>query len=105
MDKLSSEQRDEIALYVAQRGVTVFHDQDFIDRDAEWLKDWGKHFGRLHVHPTSVQPKDHLEFHLVYKAADKSFTHDHSVSINSVLWREYLMSFPIFDGSLMTYIY
>jgi sulfonate dioxygenase len=32
----------QLALYVAQRGVVVFRDQDFIDQPPEWqLNEWG----------------------------------------------------------------
>jgi sulfonate dioxygenase len=35
--------RSQLALYVAQRGVVVFRDQDFIDQSPEWqLESWGK---------------------------------------------------------------
>lgn len=70
----------QLALYVAQRGIVVFRDQDFVDQSPEWqLNAWGRWvkqlgsktevstFGRLHVHPTSGQPKDYPEFHLVYR--------------------------------------
>ena len=67
---------------------SVFEEQDFVDRDPEWLKNWGQHFGRLHIHPTSIQPKDHLEFHLVYKDDKQSFNHDTSDEFNSIKWRE-----------------
>lgn len=33
----------QLALYVAQRGVVVFRDQDFVDQAPEWqLDEWGK---------------------------------------------------------------
>jgi sulfonate dioxygenase len=33
----------QLALYVAQRGIVVFRDQDFVDQSPEWqLEDWGK---------------------------------------------------------------
>lgn len=68
---LDSRAKSQLALYVAQRGVVVFRDQDFVDQPPEWQLDtWGRTFGRLHIHPTSGQPASHPEFHLVYKDSD-----------------------------------
>lgn len=58
--------RQQLALYVAQRGVVAFRDQDFVDQDPEWqVRNWGSFFGRNHIHPTSGQPKGFPELHLV----------------------------------------
>jgi len=44
---LSAEGRDQLALYVARRGVAVLRSQeDFINAPAERYLDWGRHFGR-----------------------------------------------------------
>ena len=70
----------QLALYVAQRGVVVFRDQDFVDQSPEWqINEWGGYvnllkltdwtirtFGRNHIHPTSGQPKGYPQLHLVY---------------------------------------
>lgn len=57
LSKLDARGRQQLALYVAQRGVVAFRDQDFIDQPQEWLiNDWAKFFGRPHVHPTTVRP-------------------------------------------------
>lgn len=70
LSALTNEQRSQLGLYVAQRGVVVFRDQDFVDQPPEWqLQDWGAFWGRLHIHPTSGQPKEFPEIHLVYKDA------------------------------------
>ena len=45
--KLTSDERDQIALEVARRGLLVFRDQqEFIDSSPEFYLDWGRHFGR-----------------------------------------------------------
>jgi sulfonate dioxygenase len=70
LHELDEHAKAQLALYVAQRGVVVFRDQDFVDQPPEWqLRSWGETFGRLHIHPVSGQPKDIPEFHLVYKDA------------------------------------
>jgi sulfonate dioxygenase len=44
---LDSEGRDQLALQVARRGVLVFRNQvQFLSKDVEWFKNWGRHFGR-----------------------------------------------------------
>lgn len=66
LNKLDDEGRQQLALFVAQRGVVAFRDQDFIDEDPEWqIWNWGKFFGRPHIHPVSGHPKGIPEFHLV----------------------------------------
>lgn len=67
---LTPEEKDEFALFVAQRGVVVFEDQPkFIDQSPEELKQFGYHFSSTqHVHQVSGQPKGHPEFHLVYRS-------------------------------------
>jgi hypothetical protein len=53
----------------------VFRDQqDFIDRDVEYYRAWGRHFGRLHIHPTSGHPVNlKLFFPLEASVTDASF--------------------------------
>ena len=44
---LNAEGRDQLALYVARRGVVVFRGQaDFINAPPERYLEWGRHFGR-----------------------------------------------------------
>ena len=44
---LSAEGRDQLALYVAKRGVVAFRGQDdFINASPERYLEWGRHFGR-----------------------------------------------------------
>jgi len=44
---LSDEAKDQLALFVAQRGVVAFRNQlDFIDAGTEAYKEWGRYFGR-----------------------------------------------------------
>ena len=44
---LNAEGRDQLALYVARRGVVAFKGQDdFINAPPERYLEWGRHFGR-----------------------------------------------------------
>lgn len=50
LSQLNDEQKNELALLVAERGVVVFRDQDFKDIGIEKQKAFGKYFGPLHIH-------------------------------------------------------
>ncbi|KAJ7823561.1 hypothetical protein B0H14DRAFT_3088869 [Mycena olivaceomarginata] len=85
--ELDSDARDELALEVARRGLVVFRDQhDFIDRGPDFYKQFGAHFGRLHVHPTSGHPAGYPELHLVYRDANSTFNFEVSDSTTSTVW-------------------
>ncbi|KAF8530947.1 TauD-domain-containing protein [Gautieria morchelliformis] len=84
---LDSDGRDQLALFVAQRGLVVFRNQhDFIDRGIDYYKAWGNHFGRLHIHPTSGHPEGSPEIHLVYRDANHTFNFEYDDTITSTLW-------------------
>jgi alpha-ketoglutarate-dependent taurine dioxygenase len=67
LSKLTNQQKDDLALLVEQRGVIAFRNQDFKHESFEKIKEWGKYYGPLHVHPTSGAPLNHPEFHLVFR--------------------------------------
>ena len=50
LSSLTEDQKDELALLIAERGVVVFREQDFKDIGVEKQKEFGQSFGRLHVH-------------------------------------------------------
>lgn len=89
LTRLTASDLDQLALYVAQRGVVVFEDNDaFIDQGPEQLKAFGRHFSpRLHAHQVSGQPKGHNEFHLVYKAPGIEVNnYEHTQDFVSTVW-------------------
>ncbi|CAM0138526.1 hypothetical protein VKS41_007142 [Umbelopsis sp. WA50703] len=63
LNKLTDKQKDELALLVAERGVVFFRDQDINIHEQLEL---GRYYGPLHIHPTSGQPKDLPEVHVVF---------------------------------------
>ncbi|GBE78429.1 Alpha-ketoglutarate-dependent sulfonate dioxygenase [Sparassis crispa] len=84
---LDNEGRDQVALEVAKRGVVAFRDQqDFIDRGPDFYLEWGRYFGRLHIHPTSGHPVNYPELHLVYRDENSTFNFERSNSISSTGW-------------------
>jgi len=87
LTKLSSDQKDELALEVARRGLMVFRDQkEFLDASFDFYKAWGSHFGRLHIHPTSGHPDSMPELHLVYRDGQNSFNFERNDRITSTEW-------------------
>jgi len=75
--RLNAEGRDQLALYAARRGVVAFRGQDdFINAPPEEYLEWGRHFGRLHIHPTTGHPKGYPELHLVYRDGSSTFNQE-----------------------------
>lgn len=72
LSELTDAGKDELALFVAQRGVVVFRDQDLADKGVEFNSKFGSYFGPLHVHQASGAPRDHPEIHLVYRSSEVS---------------------------------
>lgn len=70
LSSLSDAAKDELALFVAQRGVLVFRDQDLASKGPQFNHDFGSYFGPLHVHPASGAPEGLSTLHLVYKSTD-----------------------------------
>ncbi|KAL2010378.1 hypothetical protein VTN00DRAFT_6185 [Thermoascus crustaceus] len=73
LSQLTDEQKNELALLIAERGVVVFRDQDFKDIGPERQKAFGEHFGRLHVHPVGAHVDRFLEFHNIYLGPDNLY--------------------------------
>ncbi|TEB35127.1 alpha-ketoglutarate-dependent sulfonate dioxygenase [Coprinellus micaceus] len=85
--ELDSDGRDQLALEVARRGLMVFRDQgDFINRGPDFYLQWGRHYGRLHIHPTSGHPRGYPELHLVYRDGKQSFNFEVDDSITTTVW-------------------
>lgn len=70
LSELTAEQKDDLALLVETRGVVVFRDQDFKYKGPEFARNWGQHFGPLHIHASSGAPEGFPEFHVTYRRAD-----------------------------------
>jgi sulfonate dioxygenase len=80
LSQLTPAQKDDLALLIAERGVVVFRDQDFKDIGPDAQKEFGQHFGRLHVHPVGAHVKDHIEFHSIYLGKDNLYRLGRSAS-------------------------
>jgi sulfonate dioxygenase len=87
LSKLENRGKDQLALLVAQKKVVVFRDQDFAKLPISEALDWGRYFGRLHIHPTSGAPEGYPEVHLVHRSAgDTSAEELFASRTNSVAW-------------------
>ncbi|EGV65273.1 Fe(II)-dependent sulfonate/alpha-ketoglutarate dioxygenase-like protein [Yamadazyma tenuis] len=87
LSELNDKGKDELALFVAQRGIVVFREQDFATKGPEFAVKYGSYFGRLHIHPTSGAPKEHPELHITYRRADPGeFERAFSQNTNAVGW-------------------
>ncbi|KAK8853050.1 hypothetical protein IAR55_003751 [Kwoniella newhampshirensis] len=87
LHKLDPRGKQQLARFVAERGLVVFREQDFQDQSPEWmLNEWGSFFGRLHIHPTSGHPADRPEFHLVYRDMSKSLNYEFTDRFSSSVW-------------------
>ncbi|KAL1968637.1 hypothetical protein VTN77DRAFT_1463 [Rasamsonia byssochlamydoides] len=85
LSQLTDEQKNELALLVAERGVVVFRDQDFKDIGPEKQKEFGQYFGRLHVHPVGAHVDGYLEFHNIYLGPDNlSRTKNKSTKLTTI---------------------
>ena len=87
LSSLSDAGKDELALLVAQKKVVAFRDQDFASLPIEKALEFGRYFGRLHIHPASGAPAGYPEVHLVHRGADdtsaRSFFDNRT---NSIAW-------------------
>ena len=67
LSALTLKQRDELALLAAERGVVLFGDQDFADIGPDRQREFGAHFGRLHIHQMGGHIKGYPELLPVYR--------------------------------------
>lgn len=71
LSSLSNAGRDELALLVAQRGIVIFRDQDFGEKGAAHASEFGKHYGRPHIHQTSGHPENYSNLHITFRRPDR----------------------------------
>ncbi|KAK9762680.1 hypothetical protein K7432_011360 [Basidiobolus ranarum] len=64
LSQLSDQQKDELALLIAERGVVFFRDQEL---DVHQQLELGRFYGPLHVHHTTPHPEGLPEVHLIYQ--------------------------------------
>ncbi|KAH3905516.1 hypothetical protein HBI56_200130 [Parastagonospora nodorum] len=87
LSKLTAAGKDELALFVAQKKVVAFRDQDFADLPIQDALNYGGYFGRHHIHPTSGAPEGYPQVHLVHRGTDDTSARDFfEERTNSITW-------------------
>ncbi|KAI9710160.1 MAG: hypothetical protein M1820_002962 [Bogoriella megaspora] len=88
LSQFTAKQKDELALYAAERGMVVFRNQDFVDQGIEWVKAFGTYFGRLHAHQWGPHPEGHPDLDVGYRDSDKDSYFDNQAegALNTVTW-------------------
>lgn len=88
LSSLSPAGLDELALFVAQRGVVALRAQDFRDIGIEKQLDIGRHFGKLHQHPTTATAANSSYLHVIYRDAElgRKFLEGRSDRVTSIGW-------------------
>lgn len=87
LSKLSKAGQDELALFVAQKKVVAFRDQDFADLPIDDALQYAEYYGPSHIHQTSGAPKGHPRVHLVHRSANDTTAKDFfEERTNSVTW-------------------
>ncbi|KAL4870843.1 hypothetical protein BDV12DRAFT_165339 [Aspergillus spectabilis] len=87
LSQLTKEGKDQLALFVAQRKVVAFRDQDFAHLPIDKALEYGGYFGRHHIHQTSGAPKGYPEIHLVHRGAEDTSGADFLAGhTNSITW-------------------
>lgn len=87
LSKLNKAGQDELALFVAQKKVVAFRDQDFADLPIEDALKFAEHFGPSHIHPASGAPKGFPKVHLVHRSAADTTAKDYfEERTNSITW-------------------
>ncbi|KAL1910479.1 hypothetical protein Sste5344_003728 [Sporothrix stenoceras] len=87
LSALTPVQLDELALLTAERGVVIFHDQDFADIGPDRQLAYGQHFGRLHVHQMGGHIKDYPALLPVYRDfVAGAVDHEIKNNISSIKW-------------------
>lgn len=87
LTELSDSAKDELALLVAQRGVVLLRNQNMAEKGAAYAANYGKHFGQLHIHPTSGHPEHIPELHITFRRPDHDeFDRVFYDSNSSIFW-------------------
>lgn len=69
LSQLSDAAKDDFALFLEQRGLAVFRQQDFRDKGPKFAKEFGEYFGRLHIHPVSYSAVGYPELFTTFRNA------------------------------------
>lgn len=87
LSKLSRAGQDELALFVAQKKVVAFRNQDLADLPIQEALDFAEYYGPSHIHQTSGAPKGFPRVHLVHRSANDTTAKTYfEERTNSITW-------------------
>lgn len=87
LSKLNKAGKDELALFVAQKKVVAFRNQDFASLPIQEALEFAEYYGPSHIHQASGAPKGFPRVHLVHRSADDTTAHDFfQERTNSITW-------------------
>ncbi len=88
LSSLTPQQKDDLALFVAERGIVVFRDQDLAERGLDYMREFGSYYGQLHCHPWAAHPKDVPDVTVVFRNSTKGQYLDSKTSktFNTLAW-------------------
>lgn len=87
LSKLDKAGKDELALFVAQKKVVAFRDQDFASLPIQEALEFAEYYGPSHVHPASGAPKGFPGVHIVHRSAkDTTAATFFEERTNSITW-------------------
>jgi alpha-ketoglutarate-dependent taurine dioxygenase len=67
LSTLTDAGKNDLAKFVAERGVVIFRNQDLASKGPEFAAKFGEYFGPQHIHPTSGAPASTSQIHIVYR--------------------------------------
>ncbi|KAI5459589.1 taurine dioxygenase [Mariannaea sp. PMI_226] len=87
LSQLTDKGKDQLALLAAMKKVLVFRDQDFASIPIAQAVEFGRHFGRLILHPHSGSPAGHPEVHIILRRAGNNVAREFFENYtNSLAW-------------------
>lgn len=86
LSQLNDEAKNDLARFIAERGIVAFRDQDFTHQGPQKCVEFAEYFGPLHIHPTSGAPKNIPTIHVTYRRADEKDERVFANNTNSILW-------------------
>ncbi|KAJ7590963.1 TauD-domain-containing protein [Mycena floridula] len=89
IDQLSDAAKDELALFVCERKVVAFPDQNFMDIGPEKQQEFMKYFGKPNYQPVSGSIKGWPGFHVIHRDGNKTeIERFFSKKTTSTLWHQ-----------------
>lgn len=87
LSQLTDAAKNDLARFVAERGVLVFKNQDFNQNGPQGAVDFAKYFGSLYKHSTSGSPEGFPELHVCFRgASEEEINSVFADRTNSISW-------------------